>query len=132
VYCIAANHGRFCVNTVSVHVHVDENPERLDRLTRLLREELLGLDIDDVTLARNGHAPPGARGDAISVGTLIVTLANSAGLVGVCQLLRTWVTRDQGRRITIKDGKRTLEITGANTAQHQQIIDAFLSGTDSQ
>jgi len=88
------------------------------------------LDVDDVALAREADAPPGARGDAITVGTLIVTLANSAGLVSICQLVRTWVTRDQGRRITIKYGKRTLEITGANAAQHQQIIDAFLSDQD--
>jgi hypothetical protein len=120
------------VTTVSVHVHADEEPDRFDRLTRLLRQELLGLDVEDVTLARNGQAPPGARGDAISVGTLIVTLANSAGLAGVCQLMRTWVTRDQGRRIVLKNGKRSLEITGANTAQHQQIIDAFLSAEDDE
>jgi hypothetical protein len=120
------------VTTVSVHVHADEEPERLDRLTRLLREELLGLDVEDVAPARTGQAPPNARGDAITVGTLIVTLANSAGLVGVCQLLRTWVTRDQGRSITLKNGKRSLEITGANTAQHQQIIDAFLAAKNDQ
>jgi hypothetical protein len=120
------------VTTVSVHVHADEEPERLDRLTRLLREELLTLDVDDVSLARDRQAPPGARGNAITVGTLIVTIANSAGLVGVCQLLRTWVTRDHGRSITLKNGKRSLKITGANTAQHQQIIDAFLSVKDDQ
>jgi hypothetical protein len=118
------------VTTISLHISADEEPERLDRLTRLFREELLGLDVDGVTLARNGQAPPDARGDAISVGTLIVTLANSAGLVGLCQLARTWVTRDQGRRIIVKNGKRSLEITGTNTAQQQQVIDAFLADDD--
>jgi hypothetical protein len=114
--------------TVSIQIKIsDSHREETDRLTRQLRQQLLALDVDDVALGRDGQPPAGAKGDAITVGTLVVSLANSAGLAAICQVIRTWVTRDRGRRVIIKDGKRTLDITGTNPAQQQQIIDAFLS-----
>lgn len=116
--------------TVYLHVQTsDGDADETDRRTRQLRQELLALDVDDITLPSTHHAPAGAKGDPISIGTLVVSLANSAALVEICRVVRAWVTRDHGRRITLKDGDRTLEITGANTAQHQQIIDAFVNNT---
>jgi hypothetical protein len=119
------------MTTVSIHIQANEKDiAETDRLSRELRRELLALDVDDVALARGGEAPAGAKGDPVTVGMLVVSLANSAGLVGICQVVRTWVNRDRGRRIVMKEGKRTLQITGANAAQHQQIIDAFLAEKD--
>jgi hypothetical protein len=102
----------------------------LDLLTRQLRLELLRLDVDDVVLPSDGQAPPGAKGDAVTVGTLVVSIANSATLsgliVGLCQVLRTWVGRGSNRRVVVRDRDRELELSGATVEQHQQIIDAFL------
>jgi hypothetical protein len=116
------------MSTVSIRIQASAgNIAEVDRLSRELRRELLRLDVDDVALAPGGKAPADAKGDPVTVGMLIVSLANSAGLVGICQVARGWVNRDQGRRITVKDGKRTLEITGASSEQQQQVIDAFLA-----
>ena len=106
---------------------VNGDADELDRLTHQLREELLLLDLENVTLGRDVREPDGTKGDAIAIGTLIMTLGNSAVLVAACQVVRAWVTRGQARQATIKYGKnRTLDITGATTAQQQKLIDAFL------
>lgn len=115
---------------MSVHLQSDRSDAyELDALTRQLRRELLSLDLDNVTLDREVEIPKDAKGEAIAIGTLVMTLANSAVLVAACQVIRAWVSRGQGRGATIRFGKesgQTLEIQGASKAQNQQIIDAFL------
>jgi hypothetical protein len=107
---------------------VNDDAAELDLQTRQLREELLMLDLDSVTLGRDVSEPDGAKGDPIAIGTLLMTLGNSAVLAAVCQVVRAWVARGKARHATIKYGKdRTLEITGATTKQQQQLIDAFLA-----
>ena len=118
------------MKTVSVQVGTsDGDAAEADRLARQFRQEVLGLDVETVAVPGAGAAPYGAKGDPASIGTLVVTLANSAVLASLCQLARAWVIRARGRRITIKDRDRALEIDGASTAQQQQLIDAFLAGT---
>jgi ATP-dependent Zn protease len=115
---------------VSVHLRSDESDaHELDALTRQLRRELLSLDLDSVTLDREVEVPESAKGEAVAIGTLVMTLANSAVLVAACQVIRTWINRGEARGATIRFGKksdRILEIHGASKAQNQQIIDAFL------
>jgi len=111
----------------------DLDAGQLDTLTRLLRQELLLLDVDKVTVDGARQTPPGARGDPTAIGSLVMTLANSAVLVGVCQVLRAWQARQQGRSfiMKLKDGRPvSLEIHGDNAAQHQQLIDDFLAAID--
>lgn len=116
------------MTTVSIHIGTsDDDNAELDRLFRQLRGELLELAVDDVTFETGGEAPAGAKGDPLTVGMLVVSLANSAGLAGILQIARGWVNRDSGRRIVVREGKCTLEITGASPEQQQQIIDAFLA-----
>lgn len=118
------------MRTMSVQVHIaGSDAEQSDRATRQLRRELLELDVEDVRPARHGTAPADAKGDPATTGTLLVDLANSAGLAAIFQLISTWVTRGNGRSITIEDGDRKLTINGADPQQHQQIIDAFVNDT---
>jgi hypothetical protein len=67
--------------------------ERLDALTRLLRQELLQLDVDSVTRLPAGEPPPGARGlDATTVGGLLVGLGSATqGLSAVIPVIRAWL-----------------------------------------
>jgi hypothetical protein len=54
--------------------------ERLDVLTGYLRQELLQLDVEDVSRAREGDVPTGARAiDGICVGTLDVRIRRQPG-----------------------------------------------------
>jgi len=112
-----------------LRVHIDAgdaDPEETDQLTRQFRTELLGLDVIDANLAADGPGPANAKGDPVTIGTIVVTLANSTALVGVCQLARGWVNRKRGRRVVVKDGDRSLELAEASPEQQQQLIDAFL------
>src|SRR5262245_66314205 len=76
--------------------------ERVDALTGYLRQELLQLDVEDVTALRAGEPPPGARVfDVIAVGGLLVSLGRSAeSLRGVVSAIRKWLTRGDGVRRT--------------------------------
>ncbi|HEY2700500.1 MAG TPA: hypothetical protein VGJ45_33915 [Pseudonocardiaceae bacterium] len=107
----------------------DVDEEEHDLLARLLRMELQALELDDVRLPVTASAPTGTKGGAASTGQLVVSLANSAAfgavLTSLVQVLRAWITRGQGRRVVLKDGERSLELTGASTDQQQQAVDAF-------
>jgi hypothetical protein len=100
-----------------------------DLLVRLLRMELRALEVDDVRMPLATTVPIGAKGTAASTGQLVVSLANSAAfgavLTSLVQVLRAWITRGQGRRVVLRDGDRSLELTGASTDQQQQAVDAF-------
>jgi ATP-dependent Zn protease len=106
----------------------NEHEEELDLQARRLREDLLLLHLDSVTLGRDVSEPDGSKGDPVAIGTLVMTLGNSAVLVAVCQVVRAWVTRGRARHATLKYGKnRTLDITGTTTEQQQQLIEAFIA-----
>ncbi len=99
-------------------------------LTRLLREELLELDVDAVEPLVTGNAPPGTKaGDPVTaVGTLVVTAVFSAStLRAVVQVARAWLERSAQRSITVetKDSDR-LEITGQPTQRMRGMAEAFI------
>ncbi|MET8155717.1 hypothetical protein ABZT47_05045 [Sphaerisporangium sp. NPDC005289] len=96
-----------------------------------LRAHLLELSVDDVAFPA-GRAPAGAKGDGSLIGTLVVTLANSAVLVAVVQAVREWTTRGAGRQAKISDGDRSLEVTGLTAEQQRRIIDAMLLAMDAE
>ncbi|HEX6337711.1 MAG TPA: hypothetical protein VFZ85_12205 [Jiangellaceae bacterium] len=107
------------------------DPERLDELTRFLRDELLQLDVDDVTALRVGEPPPGARVfDVIAVGGLLVSLSRSAeGLRQIVSAIRKWLARGEGARRTVRleiDGD-ALELSEASAADQERLIGLFVS-----
>src|SRR5512142_4487 len=92
--------------SLRVEMDVDVDIDELAELTAGLREELLELDVDAVEGTAGPEASPGAKGPASdSVGTLIVTLSNSAVLVALAGVLRSWLGRASGRKVIIKRGK---------------------------
>ena len=115
-------------------VHLAEDgadPERLDELTRFLRDELLQLDVDDVTALRVGEPPPGARVfDVLAVGGLLVSLSRSAeGLRQIVSAIRKWLARGEGARRTVRleiDGD-ALELSEASAADQERLIGLFVS-----
>ena len=80
--------------------------ERLASLTGFLRQDLLQLDVQDVTALRAGEPPPGARAiDVAAVGGLLVSLSGSAeALRAVVAAVRKWLTR--GRESVARCGWR--------------------------
>jgi len=116
------------MRTLRAHIGVDGDPEEIDRLTVRLRREQLALDVVDVRPA-TVRGVPGAKGDASSVGTLVLGLADSVVLTalvtGICQVLKAWVIRQRDRRVVLADGDRRLELTGVTVEQHDRAIEAF-------
>ena len=107
------------------------DPERLDELTRFLRDELLQFDVDDVTALRVGEPSQGARVfDVLAVGGLLVGLGRSAeGLRPIVSAIRKWLARGEGARRTVRleiDGD-ALELSEASAADQERLIGLFIS-----
>ena len=105
--------------------------ERLDTLTRYLRQELLQLDVGDVAALRAGAPPPGTRAiDAGVIGGLVVTLHQSAqSFVGVIATLRLWLRRGDGIKRTIRlelDGD-VLELSQVSLSEQDRLIELFVN-----
>jgi hypothetical protein len=104
---------------------------RLDAVTGYLRQDLLQLDVDDVTAQPTGPPPPGARAiDATAIGGLVVTLVGSAdGLRAVVGAIRAWLGRGQGVRRTVRLelGGDALELSAASAADQERLIELFIS-----
>lgn len=106
--------------------------EQLDELTHSLRQELLQLDVKDVTAQRAGHPPPGARGelDAAQAGGLLVALGSEArGLAAVIAAIRAWLARRRGalRSVRLEIAGDVLELSSATAADQDQLIRLFVS-----
>ena len=105
--------------------------ERLDTLTRFLRQELLQLDVADVTALPAGEPPPGTRAiDAIAIGGLLVTLNRSAqGVRTVVSAIRAWLARGDGVKRTVRlelEGD-VLELSEVTETEQTRLIELFVS-----
>jgi hypothetical protein len=107
------------------------DPERLAVITDYLRVELLQLDIEDVTLPREGDPPPGSRAFSVtSLGSLLVTLGQSAqGLRSVISAISAWLRRggDTGRMVRLELDGDTLVLAQASAAEQERLIELFVS-----
>jgi Effector Associated Constant Component 1 len=112
------------VTTISVTV-VDDDPAEADRLSRELRTEILALDVDRAELVLDRAVPAGAKADAGTVETIVVALSASPVLVQLAGLLRDWVNRANHRKIVVRDGDRSLELTGGPVEDNRAAIEAF-------
>ena len=99
----------------------DASPEDLDRLAEGLSRELSDLDVDRVTKATAGEAPPGTRAfEIVAVGALIVEFARSSGDPGegrrrhqvVAREPATPVHQDPDGRRHARDRRRIVRATG--------------------
>jgi hypothetical protein len=105
--------------------------ERLAMLTGYLRAELLRLDIENVNPLPAGEPPSGAKVfGAVTVGALLIALGQSAeGLRSVVSAVGDWLRRDARAQRTVRlelDGD-VLELSQANAADQQRLIDLFVS-----
>ena len=104
--------------------------ERIDQLTGYLREELLQLDVAEVTRAPGGEAPAGTRGlDPAAIGALLVSLSGAAtSLNEVVAVVRGWLSRGGGVKRSVKitiDGD-ALELSEVSLAEQNKLVDLFV------
>lgn len=79
----------------------DATAEDIDWMTRQLLSELRELDVESAQLTKGGAAPAGAKGDPISIGSIVLELLPSV-LPSVLGLIQAWATRGQGRSVKFK------------------------------
>jgi Effector Associated Constant Component 1 len=115
---------------------VDPGPgavaEDYERSSRNLRDELLGLDVDAVTYGAT-VPPSGAKAFAgVDTGTLVVTLSNSAVLVSLVGVLKSWAGRSRGRKVTMRFGEHEdeIEIDGASRQDLTEILQSWAARHD--
>jgi hypothetical protein len=107
-------------------------PEEIDRETRRLRDQLRELDVESVECARSLEMPDGAKGDAMTIGTLLVTLSAAGGvLTTLINAVQAWASGRAKRSLEIHLGPDKLTIAGGIDRQTQaQLVRAFLERND--
>jgi hypothetical protein len=112
---------------VDVGLAPDAGAAELDEAARLLRSELLELDVVDVALLAQGSPPPGARGGVPpAVGVLAVTAAREVVAV-VVRSLERWVGSGSSRTVKLTLGEDSLELSGASREDQRRLVEAFLA-----
>jgi hypothetical protein len=112
----------------------DSDAEEVDDLTQNLLEEIRrGSDVEAAGLARTDHLPPGAKGTATEIGTVIVQTLPAA-LPGLLALLRGWLERPRDRHVKVAlklahGGSVNVEYSAGSMTQHDllELIEAVRS-----
>ena len=113
---------------ISIRDNVDD--EELDRLTRKLREEIEGFDVEQVGLASGGQLPPGAKGDPVTIGNIVVSLASAGVFTGLIGLFKSWALRREGRTVTLKAkvADREVELVYSPASTTSEEMTRFVRG----
>jgi hypothetical protein len=101
--------------------------ERTDELTQGLRTELLELEVAEIHFERAKEVPAGSKGDPITIGTLLLSLAASGGvLTTLINAIQSFLSRNDKRTVTLegKDGDK-VTITGNPSAEEKKLIAAW-------
>jgi hypothetical protein len=106
----------------------DVEPDELDRWVRRLWAELRDLDVESVTPVTAQIAPPGAKGAASSVGTLLITLTTTPGVCAVLiETARGWLARHtSAHRIQVTIDGDTIMLEKGSEQERSALIDAYL------
>ncbi len=115
---------------IQLHVAGDEgDTEASAQLSSRLRDELLELDVDDVTRP-SAVAPDGAKGDALAWAQLVVTLSGSLpALIGV---IRSWRGRQRGATVTIEHAGDKLVLSDATPEEQSALVESWLARHDNR
>lgn len=87
---------------LTISLSDDVDAEELALLTGHLRDEIAELGAGEVRLAPGAELPPGAKGDPITVGSIVVALASAGVFTGLIELVKSWALRREGRTVKFK------------------------------
>lgn len=111
--------------TLSLDAGPQADLQESAELARRLRQSLLDADVGTVDLVRTAATPAGAKGDAVSLTTLAVTLAPVV-LTGIITTLQSWLSRHERATVTVESAGEKLTLTGSLSREQQQTVAAFL------
>lgn len=118
------------VSTVRIAIETESgaDAEELDQQLRWLQEELLELEVEAVDRVSGDAAPDGAKAPAADLAsTLVIAFSDSAVLVALVGVLRTWLSRSSGRKVKLQIGGDSIEIEGLSAADQDKLIEQWLA-----
>jgi hypothetical protein len=105
------------------------DPEDRERLGRQLRNELRGLDVDEVSTV-DGAPPPewSKSGTAAALTEWLVTLSSGSGVfVTVIATIKDWLSRRAGaHKVSVTIDGDTLELSSATPIERAELIETFV------
>lgn len=116
-----------------VHLELgrDRDLRDMEEASANLRSELRRLNgVESVEPLPIGKAPAGSRAvDAVSVGSILMTLAASGGVISsLIGVLREWAGRGEKRKVFFQFGEEKLELAGLSAKDEKQLVEMFLRG----
>lgn len=105
---------------------------RLDMLTRQVNQQLLQLDVDDVSTVAASAPPAGSRAlDAATIEAILVAVGTAVqGLAAAISVMREWRRRepeDAPRRVVFKIDDDVLELPAASPAEEERLVSLFIA-----
>src|SRR3954469_23009995 len=101
----------------------DADAQELERLTAVLRTELLDLDVLAAE-PETGEAPPDARAVlSFALGGLVISFAGMELLGALVGAVPAWLQRDQSRAVKLGIEGDVLELTGVATGEQRRLTD---------
>jgi hypothetical protein len=109
---------------IAVDPRPDSDDQEVDELTAQLRRALLDLDVESVDRVKQGEVPPGVRGsDVLVLGTLVVTLANSARILAtLVNTVQAWLSGGSQRSVKLQIDGDILEVAGLSSSDQRRLI----------
>lgn len=114
-------------------LHVDAGPgadvEELEQLTMGLRRERAEPDVELIGIERMGAAPPGSGAvDVLALGTLVVTLVRSSGMLrAVVGALQSSLAGPRQRSVKLEPNGDLLEVSGMSPADQRRLIASWIA-----
>jgi len=111
---------------IDLGLQADAEGAELDEAARALGEELLALDVHDVTRVTDGAPASGARGvDAVLPAALLV-FASKEAISAVVRSAEQWLRRRPARSVKVTIEGETVELSDASEEQQRELVEAFL------
>jgi hypothetical protein len=113
---------------LAVEPEPEAESEDIDRSVRQLRAELTDLDVESVARLASENTPVGAKGDAFSLCTVLVTLTAAGGVLPILiETVRDWLARNAiAQRISVTIDGDTLVLEKGTTQERHALIEAYL------
>ena len=113
---------------INLGVGPEDDGTEADRSARLLRSELLQLDVASADLADAAGEPDGAKGFGLaSVGALLVNLTALPVLRAIADVVVAWIARGANRSAKLVVAGESIELTGISPQQQQRLIDEWIA-----
>jgi hypothetical protein len=82
-------------------VNTNESPQAIDQQTRALVSDFRMLEGVTATIPAEA-APPGSRGDPVTIGTIVLAFVAGGGITAIIQALSDWTKRGENRKVVLK------------------------------